>query len=342
MQGFKLRELPENEQFEPSTLFTNTPFTQSSFYGAWQISLGRKVRRFTILKEGSVIGFFQIIRYPLLRKKTYLYSPYGPLTHDTSPEFFIFLKTEIARITKEENAVFTRLDFTPPLPDTTLAPYFTKAPLSTYHSAYFQPRVEWCMDLTKKEEELLARMDKKHRYSIRMAESKDIKVEIVKENFNTYFDIFYEIMSETSERNKFNLHPKAYYQNIFKNLNSDYAFVVLARLGERILAVDVIIMYGGIANYVYGASRNEERERMPSYLAQWKAILEAKAQGCTHYTFGGISTPAHRNKGWEGLSRFKTRFGGEEMIHSQFFDVVADPILYHLYNIRKFIKNIGL
>jgi hypothetical protein len=39
---------------------------------------------------------------------------------------------------------------------------------------------------------------------------------------------------------------------------------------------------------------------------------------------------------------FKKKFGGKEIAHSDFFDVVVNPFWYHLYNFRKRIKKISL
>jgi lipid II:glycine glycyltransferase (peptidoglycan interpeptide bridge formation enzyme) len=77
---------------------------------------------------------------------------------------------------------------------------------------------------------------------------------------------------------------------------------------------------------------------MPTYLAQWKAITHAKKIGCVDYDFGGIANDNKMYKGWEGLTAFKKKFGGREVRHSDFFDVVVQPFWYHLYNLRKLLK----
>ena len=68
---------------------------------------------------------------------------------------------------------------------------------------------------------------------------------------------------------------------------------------KKILAMDLVIVFGKIANYVFGGSSDEERNRMPTYLAQWKAICYAKQLNCSNYNFGGIST---ENKIYKGCS----------------------------------------
>lgn len=80
---------------------------------------------------------------------------------------------------------------------------------------------------------------------------------------------------------------------------------------------------------------------MPTYLAQWKAIVYAKDKGYAYYNFGGITTDTIY-KGWEGLTLFKKKFGGREVKHSSFFDVVGSPLWYRLYTIRKWVKKLSI
>lgn len=339
MKHLKSREIGNDKNFDPNHIAANIPFTQASFYGNWQESLGRTVRRFLVYSDKEIIAYFQLIKYPLLLGKNYLYIPYGPVTKDFSKEFFSYIKKEIEGIAKNENAIFVRLDFTPSVSNDVLSEFFTKAPFYTYHSAYFQPRAEWFLELKKTEDELLAGMHEKTRYSIRLSERKGITAEIITEDFEKYFEIFYELMAETAKRNCFSLHQKSYYKNIFQNLSKiENTYLSIAMYGQKVLAIDLVIVFGGIANYVFGGSSSDERNRMPTYLAQWKAICYAKQIGCNYYNFGGISTKDKTYKGWDGLTIFKKKFGGKEVKHSDFFDVIVSPFWYHLYNFRKRLK----
>ncbi|MEI8339659.1 MAG: peptidoglycan bridge formation glycyltransferase FemA/FemB family protein [bacterium] len=340
--NFAIRELDRDEDFDPSSICVGVPFTQAGFYGDWQKSLGRTVKRFVVEKEGSPVAYFQVIKYPLLLGKNYLYIPYGPVTKDRSESFFNFLKQELKAITKKENAVFVRLDFTPKIENSILKKYFTKSPLCTYHSAYFQPRQEWFLGLKPTEAELIEAMHENTSYSIRTAEKREMISEIVTDDFEQYFEAFHELMTITATRNGFNLHQREYYEGVFHGLSKDNCFLSVARFGEKILVVDVFIVFGGVANYVFGCSSNEERKRMPAYSAQWKAIRHAKSIGCTDYNFGGIATDSKIYKGWEGLTSFKKKFGGYAVDHSDFFDVIANPFWYYLYSLRKLVKKWGL
>jgi lipid II:glycine glycyltransferase (peptidoglycan interpeptide bridge formation enzyme) len=184
-------------------------------------------------------------------------------------------------------------------------------------------------------------MHEKTRYSIRVAERKGVTAEIVASDFAAYFDKFYELMTTTAERNKFSLHPRAYYERIFQEMEvMPEAYLSIARHANAVLAINLIIMFSGVANYVFGCSDDKERNRMPAYAAQWEAIKEAKRRGCRFYNFGGITSSLDEYEGWEGLTRFKKRFGGEEISHSELYDLVVEPFWYSLYTFRKWLKSV--
>jgi len=345
MNNFILQEIGENEHFDPVVLCSNVSFTQSEFYGEWQKKLGRTVKRFLVYEGDEVVAYLQLVKYPLLFRKSYFYSPYGPIVKKYSKDFLIYLNDQLLKIAKKEGVSFIRLDFTSTLSQDgdvkeDLDGIFTKSLLCTYHSANFQPRAEWFLSLNKSEEEILKEMHQKARYSIGLSERKGVISEIIKENFGKYFDDFYGLIAGTAERNGFHLHHKNYYKSVFENLSSN-AYLSVAKYKNKILAIDLVIIFGGTANYVFGGSSDSDRNLMPTYSAQWKAICYAKEIGCKDYNFGGIES-GNVYKGWSGLTVFKQKFGGRQVDHSAFYDIVSQPFWYFLYNVRKILKKGGL
>ena len=340
MNNFSLREIKAGEPFDPLTLCPVAPFTQAEFYGLWQKNLGRKISRFLINDRNEPIAYFQLIKYPLSHRQNYFYIPYGPVIKILSEQFLTYFRSELLKIAKRERVVFTRLDFTPPPSDALrLKKFFQKSFLCTYRAAYFQPRTEWFLSLTKSEDEIFRAIHEKTRYSIKLAGRKGIISEIVTGNFSEYFEIFYELLLETAQRNGFHLHEIKYYQSIFDNLQFvPKTYLVVARYQDKILVVNLIIIFGQTANYVFGGSSNQHRNLCASYSAQWAAICHAKELGCCDYNFGGVATDDKIYRSWDGLTRFKQRFGGRQIIHSDFYDLVTKPFWYWLYNFAKLIK----
>jgi len=344
---FKILEIENETKYEPLAINENAPFTQAWFFGQWQEAMGRKVRRFEIKKDFEIIGFFQVIKYPFPFGKSFLYIPHAPVLTSNTPqatskenkfpmgsahnnEFLKKFHEKLLKITKEENAIFARFDFH----SRNLDRYFKKVPSYAYHSSYFQPKYEWILNVKKSEEEMLNNMHPKTRYGIRLAESKGVKVEIIKTDFLEYFSHFYDLMKKTAERNKFNLHPEIYYKNIFtsceKNKN---AFLVIANYNSKILVINLVLLYGETVYFVFGASSDEFKNLMAPHLSHWKTIIEVKKLDLKIYNFGAVGEE------FEGISRFKKRFGGELLEYSDSYDLVLKTFWYKLYNLRKWVSN---
>ena len=338
--SYEIREISPEENIDFSLLPKNTHFTQSDFYANWQRSLGRFVGRYAIYKDNIFCAFFQVIEFPLIFSQKYLYIPYGPVTNDQSKELILFIKDELKKILTNRKAVFVRLDFNPTLDENLLGELFKKSPKATYHSATFQPRTEWHLDISKKEADLLAEMEKDTRYSVRTSLKREVKTEIISNNFGDYFEDFYSLMKMTAERNKFGIHKKEYYRAIFDSLPTiKNSFLSVAKFEGKNLVIDLMIAFGDTVHYVFGASSDEERKRLPSYSAIWNAIKYSKEIGYKNFSFGGISSKDDSYSGWKSLTEFKRGWGGGEVKYSDFYDIVEKKFWYYLYCFRRFLKS---
>ncbi|MBI2623133.1 MAG: peptidoglycan bridge formation glycyltransferase FemA/FemB family protein [Candidatus Liptonbacteria bacterium] len=332
------------ERFQPAGLIKYPPLTQSYAYGEWQRAAGRAVRRFVGVRGGACVAALQLVEYPLLAGRSYCYAPYGPVVKEGEEEGVVHALAEVAReVVCGRRAVFVRFDFSPPLTGEALriaGEAFRRGPRATERVSSAQPRAEWVLNLARAEEELLRGMHHNTRYSIRAAERRGVQTEVVGAPLlPQHFDEFFGLMEETAARDGFRLHPRAYYEAAFRvSAGAGNAFLVFARHERAPLAAHFIVFYGGQANFVFGGSSSAQRELFGSYAAQWTAIREAKVRGATRYNFGGISIDAETKEGWEGLSSFKRKFGGELLAHSPFFDVAGSKLWYYAYVAYKAIR----
>ena len=341
-QNFVLKEIIEENEWSPSSLKEDASFTQSYFYGTWQQSFGRKVKRFTVCEDGVTFCFFQIVFYPLIASKKYGYISYGPVSSVWTKDLLEFLKQEILKIMKVESAVFVRFDFDPVILLEEAQKYFTRSAVSSYFGSVFQPRYEWVISLSKNEGGLLKDMHQKAQYAIRTAEKRGVTVEIVRKNISSRLTDFLELINVTSERNSFSVHDKKYYEKFFELADkSEDVFISIASYEGKILCINLYVVYGNTATYFFGSSSNEHRSLQAPYFALWKSILFAKENGVKNFNFGGVSDPDEKlYKSWKNLTYFKQKFGGERVRHSDFYDVVSSSFWYYLYMFRKWL--IGL
>jgi lipid II:glycine glycyltransferase (peptidoglycan interpeptide bridge formation enzyme) len=111
----------------------------------------------------------------------------------------------------------------------------------------------------------------------------------------------------------------------------------------------MVFAHGPRAWYLYGASSDEYREAMPTYLLQWEAMRWAMRCGCREYDLWGVPDAGEneleagfttRSDGLWGVYRFKRGFGGELRRSPGPWDRVYRPELYWLYGLWVHMRGI--
>jgi lipid II:glycine glycyltransferase (peptidoglycan interpeptide bridge formation enzyme) len=202
-----------------------------------------------------------------------------------------------------------------------------------------QPPRTIVIKIESSEDEILSRMKQKTRYNIRLAEKKGVRV-------HPWDDLvsFHKMMNTTGERNRFGAHSLEYYRKAYELFHSAGLCELLVAEYEGVpLAALMVFARGNRAWYLYGASTDDQRNLMPTYLLQWEAIRWARSRGCESYDLWGV--PDHdeaaleagfekRSDGLWGVYRFKRGFGGELKRASPAYDRVYNPGLYSIYRLR--------
>ncbi len=204
-----------------------------------------------------------------------------------------------------------------------------------------QPPRTIVIDLQPSVEEILASMKQKTRYNIRLSAKKGITT---RQGSLEDIPIFNQLMWTTGQRDSFGVHAPEYYKAAYELFAPDHVAMLIAEYEGRPLAAVMVFTIGQKAAYFYGASSDEERNRMPNYAAQWAAILWAKECGCTSYDMWGIPDATEkeleanfidRQDGLWGVYRFKRGFGGQIKRTVGTVDRVYNQRLYKLYQWRR-------
>ncbi len=264
---------------------------------------------------------------------TVAYIPKVPVFSDqwsvNSEQFW----AEVDSVCRSHRAIFLKIE--PDAWNDALSPVTRNSSLVTsLHS--IQPRRTILVDLRGSEEEILARMKQKCRYNIRLAEKKEVTVRAWED-----VDEFHRMMTVTGERDAFGVHSREYYRRAYELLHADgMAELLVAGYAGKPLAALMVCARGKSSWYLYGASTDEERNRMPAYLLQWEAMRWAKAHGAQEYDLWGVPDENEetleanfesRHDGLWGVYRFKRGFGGEVKRAAGPLDKVYRPLLYRLY-----------
>ena len=321
--------LPEWNQF--LTNFPNVHLLQMGEWGELKEGFGWKPVRVISGNVGVQILFR---RLPL--GFTIAYMPKAVINNELlSNEFW----REIDSVCKRNRAIFLKVE-----PDgwddefqlISLPSFLVTSP----HN--IQPPRTIIINIQDSEENILSRMKPKCRYNIRLAEKKGVTV-------RAWDDIaaFHAMMTITGGRDGFGVHSKEYYQRAYELFHpKGTCELLVAEYEGKPLSSLMVFANAKRAWYVYGASNNEERNRMPTYLLQWEAIRWAKARGCEEYDLWGVPDESEetleanfetRHDGLWGVYRFKRGFGGQLKRAAQALDRVYNPLLYWAY--VKFIGN---
>jgi peptidoglycan pentaglycine glycine transferase (the first glycine) len=262
-------------------------------------------------------------------KWTYFYAPRGPIVDNpTSPALTLLLNFVKAEA-YHQRAMMLKVE--PSISDE------NKHWSHSLQGRGFRPnpyathiRHEWVLDIRPDEQTLLANMKEKWRYNIRLAMRKGIQIR--QGSSKDDLETFYRLYQTTSERDRFFIHKKTMYADIMRIFGTDgHAALFLAEYDGKAIAGTIVLTLGQWSWYMYGASSNEHRERMPNHLLQWKSIQWAKAQNCCYYNFRGIPEILAEDQELWGVYLFKRGFGGYPLRFMQTHDLVYQPLLYETY-----------
>jgi len=329
-----------------------------SFHHAWewgdfQISQGREIMRLGLYK-GSDLEAIALVVKIRSKRGDYLLIPHGPIFNikttkltavipDNKKEEVMVQLKEIINylkiISQKENYAFIRV-----------APIFNR---DSFHDnlmksaglrtapIYIHAETMLVIDLIKSEDEILNNMRKNHRYYIRKAIREGLAV--TKHTNPETFDDFWELYKKTADRENFIPYSKSYIDQEFRTFNKYNNAIYFisgfhnspenmippkfAQEGlSKKIAGSLVLFTDSSGFYHQGASVHTQYPA--AYLLQWESILEAKKRGCQFYSLHGIYDPGRTPKAWQGLSLFKSGFGGFQVNYLYTHDFVVSPLSY--------------
>ena len=335
------REPPSPQQWQEwLSLLPAQHLLQAWAWGDLKASFGWQPLRIAVLDEDTPVAAAQLLFRPILGTPlTTAYVPKGPMLKHGSGAATPLLTT-LHSACHRRHAVFLKLE--PDWADDTEAHQWLQAHGFVPSEQTVQPRRTVIIDLLPDEDTILSQMKSKTRYNIRLAQRRDITV---RQGNADDLPVFHRLLQATSERAGFGVHTLAYYAEAWRLFSPGSSVaLLLAQHGDSPLAALMVFARGERAWYLYGASSDHERQRMPTYLLQWEAMRWARARGCRTYDLWGIpdldadgigsfaEAEEHGalSRGMGGLYRFKRGFGGQERRYVGAYDYVYNRPLYGL------------
>lgn len=314
--------------------FPDAHLLQTSAWGDFKACFGWQVERVIVgATGGSKATGAQILFRRLPLGFTFAYLAKGPVGKDWAS-----LWPEVDRVCRRKRAVLLQVepDCWEPASTEETAALAACFPGFAGVSEPVQPRRTITISLEGGEEDWLARMKQKTRYNIRLAEKKGVQV-----NVSSDLAAFYSLMQVTGQRDGFGVHSLEYFQKVYDLFHPLGACdLLMAEFEGRPLAGLMVFARGSRSWYLYGASNDEERSRMPTYLLQWEAMRWSHAKGCQEYDLWGVPDAdeqaleagfTERSDGLWGVYRFKRGYGGALRRSAGAWDRPYLPLVYPIY-----------
>lgn len=332
---------------------------QTSSWGALKSRFGWECDRAALwdqhgaFEAGSLLLFRRLLDLKVAAL-TLAYAPKGPLVNWDDADQVRNVLAEMARVSRIHGASVLKIE--PDLPDTPA----NRARLRQHglrpSAQTIQPRSTIVLDIGGDEEQILQAMKSKWRYNIRLATRKEV---IVREGARCDMVEFNRLMQITGQRDGFYVHSADYFNTAFDLFAPRDAVFLFAEYAGQVLASIAVFINGQTAWYLWGASSNEERNRMPNHALQWAAMCWAKSRGATRYDLWGIPDDVGKvatglaphsptglpaadlpldlqqspnNELW-GVYRLKQGFGGNVVRYVGAWDLPLDSFGHRLYSV---------
>jgi lipid II:glycine glycyltransferase (peptidoglycan interpeptide bridge formation enzyme) len=334
-------------------------FLQTSAWAALKSRFEWQAARVVVGDLNAPIGGASI----LLRRAagvTLAYAPRGPVVEWDDEDATRLVMAAVAREARNRGASVLLVE--PELPDSPAAQQLL-ARLGLHRSRTIQPPSTVMLDIRGDEEAVLARMKSKWRYNVRLAERKGVTVRELRRD---ELPVFGKLMAETAVRDHFYAHSDDYYATAYDLLTPTMGAFLVAEYQGVPLGALVVLCCGKMAWYVWGASSNRERGRMPNHALQWAAMRWARQRGATRYDFWGIpdeigkvavglahgsgagvpvdeipiDLEALPNHDLWGVYRFKQGFGGEVVRHVGTWEMPLKNGGYQLYQVGRELQHV--
>lgn len=312
------------------------PFLQSWTMGEVYREIGHIPIRLEVRENEVLQGICQAIVVPA-RRGRYLSVSYGPLV--TDKETLTLLCTELEKRAQEHSCSFIR--FSPfwqkgqtipgskPAPMHMLAEHLWYLPLTQTDT--WQQETEEVTPRTQ--EEIFMQLRKTTRNLVRRAERDGVTVKASRRPLED-LHLFLKLHEETRKRHQFTPYTDAFFHaQVAHFAKRNECTLYIATYNGEVLAASIHMHMAGETSYHHGASTHAYPKIPASYLLQWTAITDAIARGDRIYNFWGVAPEGVKNHPFQGVTTFKTGYGGNLLELTHCMDV---PVSARYYGTRAF------
>ncbi|MDQ3716147.1 MAG: peptidoglycan bridge formation glycyltransferase FemA/FemB family protein [Actinomycetota bacterium] len=290
-------------------------YRQSRGWAEAKQLLGRESVRIVVRKDADIVAGAQLFTQRFGRLGAIGYVPRGPWLSNTAEAW---APAAVHAVLERTRGTGVRL-ICIAAPDTPV-PWEQLLRDRGFMPTRFEatPGISTLVDLRVDEDALLARMHRKTRYNVRLAQRRGV---VVREGGLHEVEVFYDLYLRTSARRSFeDTESRTYFETLCRALHGGgHVRLVFAEVDGRPVSAMVLILFGGVATYYRGAWSGEHADRHPNEALHFGAMRIAQDAGCHLYDFEDITVAAARavrehgrvDRSVDALSAFKLSFGGD-------------------------------
>ena len=296
--------------------------------------------------DGGVAGAVQVLARPSAFGRQVLYAPHGPVwdrQRDDAPRLLESLVEGLGSLARRERAIVAKVD---PRAEMGGDPFGSpdvgrQLKRVGFRRARFdlQAASTLVVALPDDPDAIVPGLPRDTRNLVRRSEREGVSVDIDREAAPEAMVEFFDLYRLTAERAGFRARPREFLDVLGRGLAETGSwYLLLARREGRPIAGMVVARTGDRAFYLYGGSRREPafKHAYAPYAAMASAMQTLTADGVRVLDLWGASEPGtSAPPDWRGFSAFKEKFGGVRLRHPGTFDLVADPVLFALRDIRE-------
>lgn len=294
------------EDFERYKEFVrNSEFGKPMQDPAWAKIKNNWTSDYVYIEENKqIIAAMSIIGIQNPNGKYFLYAPRGPVCDFKNYDLVDSLIKEAEVLKDKYQAFLLRMDPEIIFDEKAVYEYEKRGyDFRTYGTdshSFTQPRYNMILPISgMTEDELFESFSSATRRNIRKSYRNDIKT--IQETNEKTLDKFFELTKIMADRQEIGHRPKEYFQRLIDNLDGT---IFTSYFEDQALAASLLVPYGNKVYYLYAASSNEMRNKMPNFNMIWEEIKWCRENGYDYFDFGGTFSLDSK----DGLYRFKEGF----------------------------------
>lgn len=261
-----------------------------------------------------------------------LYAPRGPIFDDGDFDTFKELIDAAREYAAKTNAIVLKIDPMISEEDKDFLALTEKMGFTVNKATDFSlsnPRVAYVTDIRGlTHDELMLKFHRTLRYHVRSAEKKGVTLRM-----GTVEDLpaFYNMMSQTGNKDGFKPHSMEYYKAYLTKLEGA-GFYIAEEDGVPVAATMTAEM-GNRMWYMYGCSDQSHLNNHPNEFLQWKMQCHAIDMGYDWFDLRGVEGYPVEDNPKYGLHRYKMSLGSDFKVYCGEFYLVFKPLIYKSVNL---------